>query len=31
VNDYSTAHGAYRTGETAAEAVLGQFAKLGTA
>jgi monoamine oxidase len=29
VNDYSTAHGAYRTGETAAEAVLGIFEKLG--
>jgi monoamine oxidase len=29
VNDYSTAHGAYRTGETAAEAVLGVFEKLG--
>jgi monoamine oxidase len=29
VNDYSTAHGAYRTGETAAEAVLGAFEKLG--
>ncbi|HUI97936.1 MAG TPA: NAD(P)/FAD-dependent oxidoreductase [Xanthobacteraceae bacterium] len=28
-NDYSTAHGAYRTGETAAEAVLGLFEKLG--
>jgi monoamine oxidase len=29
VNDYSTAHGAYRTGETAAEAVLSAFEKLG--
>jgi monoamine oxidase len=29
VNDYSTAHGAYRTGETAAEAVLRTFEKLG--
>jgi monoamine oxidase len=29
VNDYSTAHGAYRTGEKAAEAVLGVFEKLG--
>jgi monoamine oxidase len=29
VNDYSTAHGAYRTGERAAEAVLGVFEKLG--
>lgn len=29
VNDYSTAHGAYRTGEEAAEAVLRNFAKLG--
>jgi monoamine oxidase len=29
VNDYSTAHGAYRTGERAAEAVLGAFEKLG--
>jgi monoamine oxidase len=29
VNDYSTAHGAYRTGETAAEAVLRIFEKLG--
>jgi monoamine oxidase len=28
-NDYSTAHGAYRTGELAAEAVLGVFEKLG--
>jgi monoamine oxidase len=31
VNDYSTAHGAYRTGELAAEAVLRMFAKLGVA
>ncbi len=29
VNDYSTAHGAYRTGEAAAEAVLSIFEKLG--
>jgi monoamine oxidase len=29
VNDYSTAHGAYRTGEKAAEAVLKIFEKLG--
>jgi monoamine oxidase len=29
VNDYSTAHGAYRTGEKAAEAILRSFAKLG--
>src|SRR5262249_745641 len=29
VNDYSTAHGAYRTGEMAAEAVLRTFEKLG--
>ena len=29
VNDYSTAHGAYRTGESAAEAVLRTFEKLG--
>jgi monoamine oxidase len=29
VNDYSTAHGAYRTGETAAEALLRIFEKLG--
>jgi monoamine oxidase len=29
VNDYSTAHGAYRTGEMAAEAVLRMFEKLG--
>lgn len=29
VNDYSTAHGAYRTGETAAEALLKAFEKLG--
>lgn len=29
VNDYSTAHGAYRTGEQAAEAILRSFAKLG--
>ena len=29
VNDYSTAHGAYRTGEIAAEAVLRVFGKLG--
>ncbi len=29
VNDYSTAHGAYRTGEAAAEAVLRIFEKLG--
>jgi monoamine oxidase len=29
VNDYSTAHGAYRTGEMAAEEVLRTFEKLG--
>jgi monoamine oxidase len=29
VNDYSTAHGAYRTGETSAEGVLGIFNRLG--
>ena len=29
VHDYSTAHGAYRTGETAAEAVLRTLEKLG--
>ncbi len=29
INDYSTAHGAYRTGETAAEAILRSLAKLG--
>ena len=29
VRDYSTAHGAYRTGETAAEAVLGVFGRIG--
>jgi monoamine oxidase len=29
VHDYSTAHGAYRSGERAAEAVLGAFEKLG--
>jgi monoamine oxidase len=29
VNDYSTAHGAYRTGEKAAEEILRAFAKLG--
>jgi monoamine oxidase len=29
VNDYSTGHGAYRTGEKAAEAVLQVFEKLG--
>jgi monoamine oxidase len=29
VNDYSTAHGAYRTGEAAAEAVLRVFGKIG--
>jgi monoamine oxidase len=29
VHDYSTAHGAYRTGELAAEAILRMFAKLG--
>ena len=29
VNDYSTAHGAYRTGETAAEALLAVHHKLG--
>ncbi len=31
VNDYSTAHGAYRTGETAADEILRLFAKLGAA
>ncbi len=31
INDYSTAHGAYRTGELAAEAILRSFAKLGVA
>jgi monoamine oxidase len=29
VHDYSTAHGAYRTGEKVAEAILGVFSKLG--
>jgi len=29
VHDYSTAHGAYRTGEEAAEAILKMFSKLG--
>jgi len=29
VNDYSTAHGAYRSGEAAAEALLGAFERLG--
>ncbi len=29
VYDYSTAHGAYRTGEAAAEAILKMFSKLG--
>jgi monoamine oxidase len=31
VNDYSTAHGAYRTGEKAADAALGVISKLGAA